>query len=159
MLDGLVFAGLYIIGYLAVALLSCAFFAGALSRFGLASLRSISILAVSIIAVFAIALSIPDAELGNRFQHAVGGGVLGVVLCYLVFRDQRIRATRFQFFVWSVLVVLALGIANELLEYVVQANTSMTFAHDIYDTWRDLASNSVGIALAAPVATLARSRV
>lgn len=159
MFGGFFFAGFYVLGYAGVALLSSMFFAGALPRFNLASLRSIAILAISIIAVFVVVLFIPDTEFGNRFQHAVGGGVLGVVLCYLVFRDQRIKATRFQFFAWSVLVVLALGVANELFEYVVQANTNMTFANSIYDTWRDLASNSVGIALAAPVAALARPRV
>jgi hypothetical protein len=115
-----------------------------------------AILSALIIGVFVVALSVPDAELGNRFQHAVGGGVLGVVLCYLVFRDHRIKATRFQFFIWTALIVTALGVGNELLEFVVQSEGSFVFANNVFDTWRDLASNSVGIALAAPFAALAR---
>jgi hypothetical protein len=155
MTGGLVFALFYCVGYLAVSLLSVRFFSGSLSV-RVASLRSMAILSALIIGVFVVALSVPDAELGNRFQHAVGGGVLGVVLCYLVFRDHRIKATRFQFFIWTALIVTALGVGNELLEFVVQSEGSFVFANNVFDTWRDLASNSVGIALAAPFAALAR---
>ncbi len=156
MTGGIVFAAFYCVGYLAISLLSVRFFSGPSLRIGTSSVRSMGVLAGLIIVVFVVALSVPDAELGNRFQHAVGGGVLGVVLCFLVFRDHRIKATRFQFFIWTTLIVTALGVGNELLEFFMQANTTMIFAANTFDTWRDLASNTVGIALAAPVATLAR---
>lgn len=156
MIGGLVFAAFYCVGYLAISLLSVRFFSGPSLRIGISSVRSMGILAALIVLVFVVAVSVPDTELGNRFQHAVGGGVLGVVLCYLVFRDHRIKATRFQFFIWTSLIVTALGVANELLEYFMQANTTMIFAANTFDTWRDLASNTVGIAFTAPVAALAR---
>lgn len=150
------FMAFYAIAYAAVSFLSALFFSGKLPRFGRESVRSIVILAVLIAAVFAVVAFIPGEELGNRFQHAVGGGVLGIVLCFLVFRDQRIRVKRFQFFVWSVLVVTALGVCNELFEFFAQSFSTMIFADNPLDTWRDFASNTVGIALAAPVATLFR---
>lgn len=150
------FMAFYAIAYVAVSFLSALFFSGKLPRFGRESVRSIVILAVLIAAVFAVVAFIPDVDLGNRFQHAVGGGVLGVVLCFLVFRDQRIRVKRFQFFVWCVLIVMALGVGNELFEFLAQSFSTMIFADNPLDTWRDLASNMAGIAVAAPAAILLR---
>lgn len=150
------FMAFYAIAYITVSILSALFFTGKLPRFGRESARSIAILAVLIAAVFAVVALIPGEELGNRFQHAVGGGVLGIVLCVLVFRDQRIRVKRFQFLVWSVLVVTALGVGNELFEFFAQSFSTIVFADNPLDTWRDLASNMVGIAVAAPAAALLR---
>lgn len=154
-----VFGFFYAAAYVALSAVSVVFFEQRVFSMRRISAYSIAILAASIVGVFALVALIPDIELGNRFQHAVGGGVLGIVLCYLVFRDQQIKTTRFQFFVWSVLVVTALGVGNELFEFVVQSNTHLVFSDNPFDTWRDMASNTVGIALAAPVATLLRSRV
>lgn len=152
-MGGIVFALFYCVGYFVVAHLSCLFFGAARPRFGAAAVRSMATMAVLIIGVFLLADMVPDAALGNRLQHGIGGGVLGVLLCFLIFFDQRIPVTRFQFFVWSAFVVTGLGVANELLEFFVQSYTNMVFAADQFDTWRDFASNSVGIVVASPVAT------
>jgi multisubunit Na+/H+ antiporter MnhB subunit len=154
-----IFAGFYAAAYIALSLLSLYFFEHRLPAFKKQSLVSVAILAVLIALVFACVALMPDIELGNRFQHMLGGGVLGVVLCYLVFRDHRIKATRFQFFIWAALIVTALGVCNELLEFLLQSQGAFVFADNPFDTWRDLASNTVGIALAAPVAALRIKRI
>lgn len=93
--------------------------------------------------------SIPDPEWSNRFQHAIGGGFLAFFICYRVAKDSGIRIRPLQFFVWSMLVVTALGVTNELVEFFLQRVTSLVFTTGLEDTWLDLLSNSVGILVAA----------
>jgi len=97
--------------------------------------------------------SIRDLWLGNRVLHIFGGGFLGFFMCFLAARDSGVRITKFQFFLFSSLIVLALGVGNELLEFLLQTQHLLTSATSIQDTWLDLASNVVGVTLASVVLT------
>ncbi|GEM_PF-730431 len=93
--------------------------------------------------------SIPDPEWSNRFQHAIGGGFLSFIICFVVAKDSKIRIQPLQFLVWSFLVVTALGVANEMVEFFLQTTTPLVFTTGLEDTWLDLLSNWVGVLLAA----------
>ncbi len=54
-------------------------------------------------------------ELSNRVLHVFGGGFLAFLICFLAALDSRVRIRRFQFFLFSFLIVIALGVANEIL--------------------------------------------
>jgi hypothetical protein len=97
---------------------------------------------------YTVSVSIADPELGNRVLHTFGGGVAGMLACFLAARDSGIKITRFQFFVLSALIVLALGIGNEMIEFMLQSSGIRVFARTADDTWLDLASNGVGILFA-----------
>ena len=103
--------------------------------------------------VLLVSFSIQDVDLGNRVLHTFGGGFLGFLVCFLAAKDSRININRFQFLVFSALIVLALGIANELLEFMLQEYVGMIFAIHVNDTWLDLASNVTGIVLGALLIT------
>jgi len=98
---------------------------------------------------FGASLLIQDIELANRVLHAFGGGFLGFLACFLAARDSRVDINKFQLFVFSVLIVLALGTANELLELILQNCFGFVSAPSTDDTWLDLASNTIGIMLAS----------
>lgn len=106
----------------------------------------IGLLIVSVIA-YAISFMISDLELGNRFLHAIGGGFVAALMFYLVAHDTHISLTRFQYFGSSMLVVIALGVLNEHVEFLLQTITPYTFTPHITDTWLDLASNTSGALL------------
>ena len=97
---------------------------------------------------YTIALSIRDLELANRILHVLGGGFLGFFVCFIATRNSGVSINKFQFFVFSALIVLALGIGNELLEFLLQNRFNIISAKTASDTWFDLASNVVGIILA-----------
>jgi len=107
----------------------------------------IYIVALSVLAYIA-SFSIQDLEFGNRILHIFSGGFVGFFMCFLATRDSRVRINKFQFFVFSVLIVLALGIANELLEFFLQEYAGYISSATVTDTWLDLASNVVGMILA-----------
>jgi hypothetical protein len=108
----------------------------------------LSIVIVSVLA-YAVSFSMPDIELDNRILHIFGGGFVGFFVCFLAARDSSVHINKLQFFVFSVLIVLALGIANELLEFFLQEYFGFIFATSVDDTWLDLASNTIGIILAS----------
>lgn len=108
------------------------------------SIYSLVLLAALNVLLFALYLFIPSEFWGNRIQHAIGGGMLAFFMFWLVIRDTQTHLTRLQFFTLGFLVVTALGVANELLEFVAQHYTSIIFAGSIYDTWWDLLSNTAG---------------
>ena len=93
---------------------------------------------------------ISDLEFANRLQHAFGGGFLAFLICFLATKDSGVKISKFQFFIFSALIVTALGVINESMEYVLQNYFGFTlmFADSINDTWLDLVSNTVGIAIA-----------
>ncbi len=103
---------------------------------------------VTILAVYgAVAFtvgSLEDLELGNRILHVFGGGFLAFLVCFLVVKDLHLEISRFRFVVFSFLVVLGLGVGNEILEYFLQNYTSLSFATSANDTWMDLMSNVIG---------------
>lgn len=111
-------------------------------------LSLICIVIFSVLAYVA-SFSIQDIELSNRVLHIFGGAFLGFFVCFLATRDSRININKFQFFVFGALIVLALAIANELLEFVLQEYGILVSAINVNETWLDLASNVVGIILAS----------
>ena len=95
-----------------------------------------------------ISINISDVNWANRFLHIFGGGFLSFAVCFLVVKDTKLHIGKFRFFTFSFLIVLSLGVANEILEYVLQNFTELSFATTASDTWLDLASNCIGALLA-----------
>jgi len=96
-----------------------------------------------------VSFSLPDLEFGNRILHMFGGGFLGFLTCFFAARDSGVHISKFQFFVLSALIVITLGVANELLEFFLQENFGIISAATVTDTWLDLASNTLGILFAS----------
>ncbi len=145
---------LFWISYGALFVLIPAFFNnGALARPELRSLYSLLLLASLNILLSALQLLIPEPFWANRFQHTMGG-VVAFVMVYLVIRDTHTTLTRLQFFVFGFLIVTALGVANEILEFFLQQTTGLIFTDDIFDTWLDLFSNTNGAIIAGGLLTL-----
>jgi hypothetical protein len=120
----------------------------------LAKIPSGAFLSLVIIAVLSfvghiVSYSIPNPELGNRVLHAFGGGFMAFLTCFLVVKDIKLKISKFQFFILSMLIVTALGVGNELLELLLQTFKVLVFAGHVYDTWYDLVSNTVGSLIAA----------
>lgn len=135
--------------YFILLYLFFAFFKNEQPLFRRESLYSVVLIAFFSILTFIASVIIPDRQLANRFLHAIGGGFLSFLICFLVVRDSKLRLSRFQFFIFSALVVTAMGVANEVLEFFLQNYFHFTFSKTINDTWLDLLSNSVGILIAA----------
>ena len=114
----------------------------------------------SVVLIFCLSLvgylvtySINDPEIQNRFLHGFGGGFMALYTCYLATKDIGIIITRLQFLLFSVLVVGNLGIANEILEFILQSVTGISFVTGVFDTWHDLVSNLIGSLIAAAILT------
>jgi hypothetical protein len=125
------------------------FFSWDWPRFTWRTMYSLAIILVTATAVIVAVESAPSLELANRIQHAFGGGFLAFLTCFLVAKDMGRPITRFQFFVLSFLIVTALGVANEIFEFVMQDFFGFYFAKHLNDTWLDLVSNTVGALTAA----------
>lgn len=97
--------------------------------------------------------NIENLEFSNRVLHVFAGGFLAFFVCFLVVKDLKLRMSRFHFIVFSLLVVSALGVANEVIEYFLQNYTSLSFATSANDTWMDLMSNSLGAFIATVIFT------
>jgi len=119
--------------------------------------NSLWIIPASAIVVGVLVALIPDPFWQNRALHTLGGGVLASIACFAAFKDSAVRASSFQFFVLTVLIVTALGVANELLEFVVQNYAGFVMADSINDTWLDLLSNTVGTVGASSVLVFLRN--
>lgn len=118
-------------------------------RFG----YSVILILALYVAISLLAGSIDDLDLSNRVLHVFGGGFLGFIVCFLAVKDIRLKISRFQFVVFSLLTVSALGVGNEIIEYFLQNYTSLSFATSANDTWLDLMSNSFGAFIAAVIFT------
>jgi hypothetical protein len=142
------YAILYVVSYVALFILFTAFFDRprfpSRSRAAITLLQIIAILAI----VFLIVHSIADSWWSNRIQHALAGGGTAFFMCWRILIDARIKLSKFRALFFCFLVVLALGVANELAESIVQGMTQLVFSPTSTDTWLDLWSNTVG-ALAA----------
>ena len=106
--------------------------------------------------IFAIAASLlisfsASGDLSNRLLHALTGGFVSFFICFLVVKNANFRITRFQFFIFSFLVVTALGVANEILEFALQNYAEISITQTVNDTWLDLISNTLGSFLAASI--------
>ena len=121
------------------------FFERHLAHVSRRNIGSVVTIILSSLFVYFIAYIIPDVELANRFLHMIGGGFLSVMVCFLVVKDSRIHISKFQFFVFSFFIVTALGVGNEIMEFILQNYFSLVAATTINDTWLDLISNLMGI--------------
>lgn len=137
------------ISYFVLAYLFTTFFPKDTTHLPRPPFFSLMIIIFTSIIAFWISFIIPDPALGNRFLHAIGGGFMGFLTCFLVVRDKAYTITQFQFLVFSFLLVTALGVANEILEYVLQIFFGFISNKSLYDTWLDLISNTIGILVAA----------
>lgn len=141
------------LAYLFLYQIYSVFFTGKLTKYSLESWKSIVIILVLSLVVNKLALLIVDREFGNRVMHAFGGGFLAFLNCFLIVKNLKLKMKIFQFVLFSFLIVMSLGIANELVEFVLQSNTPLIFANSINDTWLDLTSNLVGAILAIGIFT------
>lgn len=109
------------------------------------SLWSVAIIVVASFVGYYVSSAIPSELWGNRFLHAFGGGFMGMLACFLVVKDSRIHIRKFQFFVFSFMVVTMLGVGNEIAECILQNYGTLEASTSINDTWLDLISNTIGI--------------
>lgn len=112
------------------------------------SIVSLGVIVVLSILANLLASSIDDIEFSNRIEHAVGGGVMAGLVCFLAIKDSAVSMRKFQFVVLSILLATALGVMNEILEFFLQNYFGFISADNINDTWLDLVSNTVGILFA-----------
>ncbi len=124
------------------------FFENKVPKIGLKSLVSVGLIFILSFLGYFTAFNIHDPELSNRFLHGFGGGFMALFVCFLAARDSGVHVKRFQFVLFSLLVVTALGVANEILEFILQNYIRMVFSISINDTWLDLISNTVGMLIA-----------
>lgn len=115
---------------------------------------SVCLVGITSLSFASLSVLFPESALGNRIQHAVGGGALVVLIVLLVVSESGWRLTRLQFFILAVLSASTLGVAYELLEFLGEIVTPIVFQTAQYDTWLDLLSNSVGAVGAALVVSL-----
>jgi len=134
----------FVLTYLFLYFFFPGFFSLTRPKLGRRSLVSILVIVCVWLAVYFIVYSINNPAISNRLLHAIGGGALSSLICFLAARDLNLRITRFQFFALSFLVVMTLGIGNELVEFFLQEVLSFEFAKDLNDTWLDLLSNTIG---------------
>jgi len=132
------------LAYVVLGFLFTMFFRNERPRPDHLSLASVGYIAAASLLSYLVAFSVSDPALGNRLLHVLGGGFLAFFVCFLVVRDGRLAIGRLRFFVFSFLVVMALGVANEMLEYVLQNYAGFLFAADPNDTWLDLMCNVAG---------------
>ncbi|MEK7621737.1 MAG: hypothetical protein AAB415_01020 [Patescibacteria group bacterium] len=131
-----------------------AFFNQARECWGVSSSRHRAVQSIALIIAVSIgslllSSSVVDPEWSNRLQHALGGGFVSAVVCFLAFRDSGLLAKvgRTRFAVSSFFLVIALGVFNEVAEFILQNYFDLRFASTINDTWLDLISNIVGLIL------------
>ncbi len=141
----------YITAYFVLLFLFPYFFKQSLPKVTSRSVQSLAYIVLVTSFFFILSAVVPNEELGNRILHSMGGGFTAMLMCFYAARDSKVVITRVQFFVFSFLLVTALGVGNEIAEFFGQYYTSLVFAPTINDTWLDLISNTVGILLGAAV--------
>jgi hypothetical protein len=98
--------------------------------------------------VYFVSFRVTDWELGNRLLHIFGGGFLSFLICFFAVKDSELSISSFQFFSFSFLLVITLGVGNEILEFFLQNYAHFSFAQNVNDTWLDLISNAFGAIIA-----------
>ena len=106
--------------------------------------HSLTFVVVMLAVAFFISHLITDFWWSNRIQHALGGGATVFFLCWRIVGDAELRISKMQTFIFCFLIVTALGVGNELVEYVMQHWSVFVFAQTVDDTWLDLWSNAIG---------------
>jgi len=137
------------IAYFGLYFLFPYFFENKIRKLTSKSFYSISAIIILSLIGYHISAIIPNFELSNRFLHAFGGGFMGFFVCFLVAKDSLVKISKFKFLLFSAMIVLTLGIGNEIMEFTLQNTTSMIFSTHINDTWLDLISNTVGVLVGA----------
>ncbi|MBI5004077.1 hypothetical protein HZC00_03215 [Candidatus Kaiserbacteria bacterium] len=107
--------------------------------------RSMLLIALSSTAGYMMSDAIPDPWWANRVLHLVGGGFTGALLCFLAAYESMPHMGALRFIATTALVVTALGVANEITEFILGHLTNSVHAFDRYDTEWDLISNSIGL--------------
>lgn len=97
--------------------------------------------------LFYLSTMVGDLWWGNRFLHAIGGGFLATIICAVAARDSRASLTYLQWLILTILIVIALGVANELTELALETITGEIYAPTTTDTQLDLLSNLLGTLL------------
>ena len=154
LLFSLLLTALYCFVYVVLFFLFPTFFNQAREKLSKRSLISLGIIILLSFVAYIISYNIANEQIGNRFLHGFGGGFLAFLMCWLVARDTKLKITKFQFFVFSFLIVTGLGVANELLEFLLQSTTSFIFSPTATDTWLDLLSNTIGALIASAIFVL-----
>ncbi|OGZ08138.1 MAG: hypothetical protein A3C93_00870 [Candidatus Lloydbacteria bacterium RIFCSPHIGHO2_02_FULL_54_17] len=138
----------HVFSYLLLYFLFPVFFRSGVPTIGWRSLRSVAYIVVAYLSVLFVSFAASDPEWSNRILHIFGGGFVSLSVCFLVVSDTHLRISRFQFIVFSILVVTGLGVANEITEFFLQNYLGFVFAEGVNDTWLDLISNVCGALIA-----------
>ncbi len=141
----------FYLAYFALYFLFPYFFEGKTRKLTKKSVGSVIGIVLFSFAVFVASAAIDNAELSNRVLHVFGGGFLSFLICFLAVRDSGLKLPRFRFFLFSFLIVIALGSFNEIAEYFLQNYLRFGFARNVNDTWLDLMSNVTGALIASAV--------
>lgn len=84
----------------------------------------------------------------NFIQHAVGGGVAVSFISIYLIKNLKEKFPLLNNFLVQLILVYALvsmlGVANELLEFLLDYLKVGIFSADRYDTWFDLLANTIG---------------
>lgn len=139
----------YVATYFALYYMMPFLFEQRAAHLGKRSLYSLAIIFALTLVTLSLSASVADAEWSNRLQHAFGGGFSAFIVYFLAVKDSGVRITALQLFILGLLIVTALGVGNELIEFLGQTYTNFIFATHINDTWFDLLSNTVGALFAA----------
>ncbi len=138
----------YTITYLFFLITLPKFFIDKLGSIQNINFRSVFLSILITLGSLILGLSISDVELGNRIQHAIGGGFVIFIIYLLALKDSGLLINKIQKYVLGFLIVTTLGVFNEILEFTMQEFTGFQFTATTIDTWLDLVSNTVGILLA-----------
>lgn len=133
---------LLIISYIILTYFFQLFFNGKIWKAKLSILHIWTIVLFLFFTIF-IVFKIPNPELANRFQHAIWGGFLMIILVYFSYRASNISLSKFQFFCISLMIATCFWVANELAESLLQWNNLFIFADILDDTWLDLWANTL----------------
>ncbi len=139
------------IAYILFIWLFSYFFAGKTARIPERAIVSLPIIFFLSLIGYAVSFQFNDIEVGNRVMHGFGGGFLAFLVCFLAVADSKLKIDRVRFFIFAFLLVTAMGVANEIAEFVLQQYGTLASATSVTDTWHDLISNTVGALLAAAV--------
>lgn len=148
------YAALYTVAYVPLYALFTAFFDKERFPQWRIAVHSLGWVLAALAIAFFFSYSLTDLWWANRVQHALGGGAVAYFMCWRIANDARLSLSRLKTLVFCFLVVMALGVANELVESLLQQYTSIIFASDTSDTWLDLWSNTIGALGAGSLLTL-----
>lgn len=141
------------VAYGAVIFLLTHFFGKPMHMFVKENVRSLFYIAGASLVINTISFLIKDPDFSNRILHMMGGGFMGFFVCVRAVKDSTLSISRFQFLTLSMLLVTAMGVGNEILEFFLQNYFYLISSQNPFDTWLDLISNTLGIITGALVFT------